>query len=223
MIEPHKFIQHFPALSDAALAIKAADIAASKLQPEIVTYEDSVLDDYNQYRACLKAAVEPRFAKFTGDRPIEFAVRRNIADQTYTDSQKAAFAYDALPPLEAEAKERQRLGKEPSPDPGDTGQSRDKAGELFGISGKTVGRMKKVAALLPEIIPLLRAGDVGLTQATKFAKALAGLTHDERQALCDAGVDALVKATTVARRIEEDNLLAKIRVRARARAKATAS
>lgn len=194
MLEPHDFIKHFPPLSDAALAVKAADIAASKLRPEIVRYEDCILDNYNVYLACVRAGVEPRFAKFTGDSPIEFGVRRNIADQVFTDAQLATFAFDALPPLEAEAKEHQKSGKDNVPDPG---QSRDKAGELFGVSGKTVGRVKKIAGLMPEIIPLLRAGDLAVNKAAKYAKALTGLTHDERQALCDAGVEALEKATAV--------------------------
>ena len=194
MLEPHDYCKHFPPLGDEALAIKAADIKASGLQPEIVLYEDRVLDDYSVYVACLKAGVEPRFADFTGDSPIEFAVRRNIADQVFTDSQKATFAFDALPPYEAEAKENQRLGKGNAPDPG---QSRDKVAALFGISGGTVGRVKKVAGLMPEILPLLRAGDLTVNKAAKYAKALTRLTHDERQALCDAGVEALEKATAV--------------------------
>jgi DNA repair photolyase len=199
MLDPHELCKNFPPLADKALATKAADIKASGLKPEITVHEGGVLDDYNLYRACLEAGVEPRLVPFTGESPVDFAVRQNVADQNYSSSQRAAFAHDLLLPYQAEARQRQLRATLPEGGLPEEikGKAVDIAAARLGTSGRYVQDMVKIAGLMPEIIPLLRAGDLAVNKAMKFATALTGLTHDERQELCDAGVEALVKATTV--------------------------
>lgn len=105
----HPAANLFPMLSEVALRSLATDIEANGLQEAIVMHDGLVLDGRNRLAACKIAGVEPRFVEWvrTGS-PTAWVLGRNLHRRHLTASERAAVALDALPLLEAEARERQR-------------------------------------------------------------------------------------------------------------------
>ena len=98
----------FPQLPDDDLQDLADDIAANGLRNPIVLLQGKILDGRNRYLACEMAGVEPGFTEFEGDDPIGWVVIQNLVRRHLTASQRAVVAFDLLPMLEKEAKQRQR-------------------------------------------------------------------------------------------------------------------
>ena len=101
----------FPQLPDDELRELADDIAANGLRNPVVLFQGKILDGRNRYLACELAGVKPRFSEFQGDDPIGWVVSQNLHRRHLTASQRAVVAFDLLPLLEKEAKQRQRLSR----------------------------------------------------------------------------------------------------------------
>jgi hypothetical protein len=121
----HPACKLFPALGQDELRELADDIAANGLRNPIVMYQGKLLDGRNRWDACELAGVEPRFTEFQGDDPIGWVVSQNLIRRHLTASQRAVVAFDLLPLLEKEAKERQRRSNS------DKGNGRLATGALF--------------------------------------------------------------------------------------------
>jgi ParB-like chromosome segregation protein Spo0J len=68
--------------------------------------DGSILDGRNRYRACEKAAVEPRFETYQGDDPEMFVVMQNAHRRDLDADDRALAAYRLLPRFSGQAKER---------------------------------------------------------------------------------------------------------------------
>lgn len=73
----HPVADMFPLLGEADLAALAQDIRVNGLLEPITTLDGLILDGRNRYRACVMAAVEPRFEVFDGPDPLSWVVSRS--------------------------------------------------------------------------------------------------------------------------------------------------
>ena len=166
----------FPQLPDDELRELADDIAANGLRNPVVLFQGKILDGRNRYLACELAGVKPRFSEFQGDDPIGWVVSQNLHRRHLTASQRAVVAFDLLPLLEKEAKQRQRLskgrGKKGAPI-GATFSANGKASELAAriakSSSRHVERVKSISKRAPELIDEIRAGKLTVAVADRLA------------------------------------------------------
>ena len=168
----HPIASLFPMMPDDELDALAEDIKQHGQRESIVLARDSadifhlvVIDGRNRYEACRRAGVEPDFGKFYGIEPKDIGawiVSQNIRRRHLTTSQRAALAveFEKLEAVAAKERERERKSTpkanestkanlpESPPDRGP--QARDKAAELFNVSGKSVSDAKLVEQQDPE-------------------------------------------------------------------------
>ncbi len=102
----------FPKMGRQALRELADDIKARGLLNPIVLYQGKVLDGRSRLAACKMAGVEPRFVQWGGTgSPTAWVISQNLFRRHLTASQRAVVAYDLLPMMADEAKDRQRLSR----------------------------------------------------------------------------------------------------------------
>ncbi len=189
----HPAAELFPLLNDTDLADLAADIEANGLLESIWYDTDGLLlDGRNRWRACQAANVEPTSRVYDGDEPTSFVLSLNMQRRHLTTGQKAMVAVDALPLLEAEARERQstmaRKGYEDPDQPEQVcadlhtppaGRSTDKAAEAAGTSGRAVAQAKRVTTQAPDLAEQVRAGGLSLNAAEEQLKRRAAEKETE--------------------------------------------
>lgn len=172
--EAHPAADLFPMLLEDDLEQLAADIKANGQHDPIQLHEGLVLDGRNRLAACELAGVDPQTVLWSdpGCGPTAWVISKNLHRRQLSKSQAAMVAVDALPMLEAEAKERQGsrsdlVAKMPQ---SDLPRSRDTAADLVGVGGRYVSDAKKLAQEAPETAALVRAGKMNLQQAKREAK-----------------------------------------------------
>ncbi len=148
------------------------------LEDIVLTEEGMLLDGRNRLIACYESSTDPRFVSTDID-PWLFAYTANMTRRHLKDGQKAAIAVPFKKHLKAEAKERQReagenygRGQEKVPEhvPEANGDSRDKAGEMVGISGKSVDVAEKAHDNHSDVYKRLLEGEISLAEAKKEMK-----------------------------------------------------
>jgi len=176
-MEFHEAANLFPMLTGAEFDELCADIAKGyDPQFPIITIDGKILDGRNRYAACLKTGTEPMFREYTGtDSPLVFVTRANLHRRHLSASQRAAFAVEALPMLEAEARKRQIELAGTRPNVGDlneifhegTGQSSEQAASLFGTNMHYVHDAKRIAEEAPELLEQVKSGEMTIPQAKR--------------------------------------------------------
>lgn len=176
-------LHHYPEISGihpACLAVPEisaedwvklqSDIARDGLRHEIIlTQEGLLIDGRNRLIACHDGKVEPRFRKVSTD-PWRVAYAENIARRHLDTKQKAVFGHAWKAWEAAEAKKRH--GGHHKTNSGNVsgieGDSRDKAGERVGVSGKSIDKIGVVAEFAPDKL----TDDSSLEEAYKEAAKL---------------------------------------------------
>jgi DNA modification methylase len=166
----------FPKLGKAELQQLADDIKANGLRNPVIMFQGKVLDGRNRLAACRIAKVKPHFVEWDGEgSPTEWVISENLIRRHLTSSQRAVIAYDLLPLLEQEAKERQRLSK---------GRGKKVAKSCATLSGKAsavaariaktnstyVEAVKSVSKSAPELIEKVRSGDLSIPDAKRLSE-----------------------------------------------------
>jgi hypothetical protein len=151
-----------------------------------------VLDGRNRLRACLRMDVKPAWREFEGDSPAHFVVSLNLKRRNLTKSQAVACAVEMLPVFEAEAKARHQAAAErgklqrgrkevdsgPQPSVAE-GKARDRAANVFGVSGRHVQRAKKLKQTAPQLLDAVKAGKMDLGTAVKASRIDGSLSDVE--------------------------------------------
>jgi N6-adenosine-specific RNA methylase IME4 len=166
-IADHPIAGIFPLMSGPDLAELAADIRANGLREAITLCDGKILDGRNRFRGCRIAGVSPRFVQFANGSPAAFVLSLNLRRRHLTTSQRACVAVDALPWCEAEAKSRQRLGKQKFADPGTKGQARDQAATLTDTNRQYVSDAKRLKVMCPELFDQVRRGVKTIPEAKR--------------------------------------------------------
>ncbi len=158
----------------------ADDIKVHGLRNAVILHEGKVLDGRNRLAACKLAGVEPRFEEWTGTgSPVEWVISENLIRRHLTASQRAVVAHDLLPLLEREAKDRQRqsnnyrangrLAPECANRNG-KGKASEAAARIARSSARYVETVKAISAQAPELLDLIRNGDINVPDAAKLSK-----------------------------------------------------
>ena len=124
------------------------------------------------------AGVKPRFVQWDGNgSPTEWVISQNLFRRHLTSSQRAAVAYQLLPMLETEAKQRQRLssgrGKKVGknrPTFSSNGKAAEVAARLTKTNENYVKAIKAVGVTAPELIEEIRSGELKVPDAVTLAK-----------------------------------------------------
>lgn len=188
----HPVASLFPMIDDDALNALAEDIKKNgQREPIIVAYLDEamidepvVIDGRNRHAACKLAGIEPEF-KFVmslNDRELspqviaDWIISHNLHRRHLTPSQKAAVAvaYEAELAKLAKARQGQRNDLKPDkdipenfPECAKGKDSRDSAGDLFQVSGRSVSDAKYVSQHDPEAFQRVRDGKQAVSAAAK--------------------------------------------------------
>lgn len=177
--KPHPAAELFPMMSVDELNDLADDIAQHGLREPVWLYpngeEDLLLDGRNRMIACDIAGVECDYRYYEGDDPVAFVMSLNMSRRHLTVGQKAMIALEVLPLYEAEARLRQGtrsdLGGNFQADLPESStwdrQSRERAAEAVGVSGRAVAQAKRIAEHAPELVGQVKAGEISLNAAER--------------------------------------------------------
>lgn len=168
----------FPKLSREELQALSADIKVRGLLQPIVTYQEQILDGRNRLEACDLAGVEPRFVEWDGTgSPTEWAISANLFRRHLTSSQRAVVAYDLLPLLEQEAKQRQRLSKgrgkkgaQPCATFTGNGKASEVAARVTRTNARYVEIVKAINVAAPELVDRIRTGKLTVPEAKQLSE-----------------------------------------------------
>jgi site-specific DNA-methyltransferase (adenine-specific) len=168
----------FPRLEGPELHALADDIRRNGLLNPIVTLGGKVLDGRNRLEACKLAGVKPRFVEWTGSgSPLAWVVSTNLIRRHLSASQRAVVAFDLLPMLEAEAKQRQRRssgrGKKVANELAtfsDNGKASHIAAQITNANSAYVEKVKAISRQAPELVSHLRSGKFNVIEATRLAR-----------------------------------------------------
>jgi hypothetical protein len=162
--EIHPAAKLFPMLEPAELKELAEDIRAHGLINSIILFEGKILDGRNRLVACGMAEVDPHFECFRMDiSPVKYVISQNLKRRHLNANQRGAVATEALPLLEAEAKERQTRGVTEKIPEG--GEAREKAAEMFDVNPHYVSDCKRIKEESPEVFEQIKAGEKTIAQA----------------------------------------------------------
>lgn len=172
----HPASELFPMMPAPELKELADDIKAKGLIHPIILLHEQVLDGRNRLKACGMADVQPRFEIYSDERsPVEYVLSANLKRRNLEKSQCAAIATNALPMLEAEAKERQtknlrkgqQLPVEEQMPERESGRARDKAAELVGVSPRYVSDAKAIKHADPKVFQQVLSGEKTIPEARR--------------------------------------------------------
>lgn len=197
----HPFANLFPMQSNEEIQTLADDIAKHGLrQPIVIDRDEQILDGRNRWAACKIAQVTPIYEPFVGTEAelLAYVVSVNIHRRHLSPSQLAMVADKVRGIYDEEGKENQKRKPKDSvkanlPEQKTAGkQSRDKAAEAVGVSGKLADAAKKVRAKgTEELQQAVESGEVSVTAAALVAdlpqeKQTEILSRDDvRQAAAD--------------------------------------
>lgn len=167
----HPIANIFPLLQGKELQDLTTDITTNGLKTPIVLYENQILDGRNRYQACISGGIEPMFTTYTGSNAATYVLSLNLHRRHLDQSQKATVAVEVEPFLAKEAKNRQGTRTDLKQHCGnistklEVGKSRDKAGEIIGVSGRYVQDAKKIKKESPELFEEVKSGKKTIKEA----------------------------------------------------------
>lgn len=206
----HPACQLFPTLSDEDFRALADDIKENGLLEPIIVYNGEILDGRNRFEACEVSGVDPQFIAWNGDgSPAQFVISKNLHRRHLTASQRAAIAYELLPMLEAEAKERQRLskgrgvkGEKYCAD--EKGKASEHVAKIANSSSTYVELLKRADNKAPELIKEVQIG----TLSAKNAADLSELPEAQRKEVLEKARKPKAKVARLIRQAERNHLAA---------------
>jgi len=175
----HDAANIFP-LDDEHIDELADDIKQNGQLMPIEILDGKIIDGRRRYTACLQADIEPDYLYVDDvEDPVAYVLSLNLHRRHLTVSQASMCAQRARSMYDEAAKERQKQsGKKhgkgpvncPEPIP-DTGDARDKVGEAFGVSGKSVDRAQHVVDHgIPELAEAVENKDITVYKGYQIAQ-----------------------------------------------------
>lgn len=168
----HEAANIFPLMDENELKTLAEDIGLRGQLVPIELCDGMIIDGRNRWAACQFAGIEPLTVEVNPKDPVAYVLSLNLHRRHLDETQRAMVGGRAKGVYEKQAKERMLAGKKSDPKANcPEGQSRDKAGEAAGVSGKSVDRAAKVLASgSKELIAACDRGEVAVSAAAKIAE-----------------------------------------------------
>lgn len=181
----HPAADLFPMAQADELDGLTADIAEHGLVESIWTADDGVvLDGRNRLVACHRLGLTPTVKRYRGDDPITFAVSLNLHRRHLTVGQQSVLGLELEQLFAEEARKKQAeaggdksktdktlVADRPQAVDGERAPTaRDRAAAAVGISGRSLGRTKRIAEKAPDLIPEIKAGTLAPDRAEKILK-----------------------------------------------------
>jgi hypothetical protein len=154
-VKVHPIANIFPMMSDEEFAGLKADIEANGVRDDIVFQNGLLIDGRNRMAACIALGIEweGHAAELDPDtNAVAYIVSHNIHRRHLTESQRAMIAAEIRNTFDEQGRQRRnanlKQGAESpvvanSPQRGNK-RSRDAAGEMLGVSGRSVDRATAV-------------------------------------------------------------------------------
>jgi len=180
-IERHPVADLFPMMSDECFQNLKADILAHGQREDITVWKGQLVDGRHRLRACAELGIEPQIAELMDETdPVAWAISHNLHRRHLSPSQLAMVAdkvrgiYDKESAATKKATEGRPSKNKPKAnlpeDKKPAKQSRDKAAEAVGVSGKLADAAKKVRAKgTEELQQAVESGEVSVTAAALVA------------------------------------------------------
>lgn len=176
-IDP-EFEALIPPLSDDELKYLETSILDEGCRDALVVWGDILVDGHHRYEICTRHDIEfktiqKEFA--SREDAKRWIIENNLGRRNLTPFQKVELALRLEGIYKEEAKARfggrhKKLTQENFPELNE-GQVRDKIGEIAGVSGKQVDKVKTILQNAPEeVIEKARNGEIGIHKAYKETK-----------------------------------------------------
>ena len=195
--EFHEYANLFPLMGDDQFVglVESIKCGFNPNRP-IALFQGKILDGRNRYLACQKAEIDPLFKEFVGsdDDALQFVKRENLNRNHYNEAQRSMVGAKLKSLFEEQAKQRQQAagGDKKSYEASvtrevksvkvnlpfqESGQSRDKAADVVGVSGKSVDFASKVIEKgAPELVQAVEQGKIAVSTAAAITQL-----HKEEQ------------------------------------------
>jgi hypothetical protein len=175
----HPAANVFPLMEGEEYEAFKESIASGGVQNAIVYLGDQIIDGRNRYLVCQELGIDPPTRHLDPTKcpdPVEYVIQQNLHRRHLSVSQRSMIAARVRELYEQQAKERQgrRTDLVENLPPGaqaQYGKARDQAGEVLGVSGKSVDHASKVLKLGSD--GLKRAvdkGEIAVSRAAKIAE-----------------------------------------------------
>lgn len=185
--EFHPIADIFPMMSRREFDELVADIDAHGQQVPIWTFNGSIIDGRNRYKACLKLNLVPMMIEWEGDESelVSFIVSLNLKRRHLKTSQRGAVA----------AKLANMPNHRPLDKDANLHTSKVEAAELLNVSPRTVADAKVVLDKgSPELIEAVEQGSVAVSAAAEVAKEYANEPERQREIVETGTVKEAAKA-----------------------------
>lgn len=96
-LEFHEIAGLFPLMFGEEFAPFKRDIGDNGLLQPITLYEGKILDGRNRYNACKELGIEPEFEEYTGDKPLEYVLGKNLFRRHLTTYQRIEIGFKMEP------------------------------------------------------------------------------------------------------------------------------
>ena len=171
----HAYANLFPMLQGAELDTLREDVRRNGVREPIVMLGDAILDGRNRYMCARDLGMAYPVREFDGDDPLAFVISANLVRRHLSESQRASIAAR----LETMERGRPAAGKDANwqvlslseqarstPTP----ISRSAAARMMNVGERSVARAKQVQDDAPTLTPLVDAGTISVSLATKVAE-----------------------------------------------------
>lgn len=171
----HEAANLFP-MAEKSLEDLVVDIAYNGLRVPIELCEGKIIDGRRRWIACEKAGVPVKTVEVNPADPVAYVLSLNLHRRHLTPSQRAMVAARARSIYDRQARERQATstgGAGPQlvanlPEAG--ARSRDAAGKVVGVGGKSVDHATKVLTRgVPELVAAVDEGRMAVSTAAVLA------------------------------------------------------
>jgi ParB-like chromosome segregation protein Spo0J len=167
----HDLSALFGDMTKDELAKITNDVRQSGLNHPITLWRGQILDGWHRYLACKFAGVEPSFTNFVGDEvaALRFVMQENALRRHLSDAARIAISKRVLGWHEAKAGVGRQSNGAAAPIKSVTNLQ---VAEASGTSLDTVKRHNAVEQNVPELLPMLESGEIGLRTAERLVQCV---------------------------------------------------
>jgi ParB-like chromosome segregation protein Spo0J len=154
----HPLADIFPLMEGKVFQELVEDVRTNGLMEPINTFEGKIIDGRNRYRACIEAAVKPRFIEFDGSVPlINFIVSLNLHRRHLDTGQRSMVAAKLA---------NMRQGERTDLLPDGERLSQEQASALLNVSPRSTARARTILQDGdPELSKAVESGGIRLATA----------------------------------------------------------